>query len=204
MHWSCQLPGFAFDPGDQNPIVLRINCLNSVDTTTVLEISLSWFRLVCSNGMMFGLRENKLRQRHVHSLDPEDIVNHLQSQLEQVGEEQSHFQAWLGLSIEREHVEEWIDTDVAKNWGPHAACRIWHIISLGVDGEVESGREKQLPAHLLSLRGQTPVPGARVPGTDLFHISQALSWFAGTRNTVQERLEYIKQIPSLIGPLSEV
>jgi hypothetical protein len=36
MQWSCPIPGMDFDPGDGHPIVLRINCLNSVDTSTVL------------------------------------------------------------------------------------------------------------------------------------------------------------------------
>jgi Domain of unknown function (DUF932) len=74
MQWSCELPGFGFDPGDGHPIVLQINCLNSVDKTTALEISLSWFRLVCTNGMMFGLAESNLRMRHVKMLNPEDIA----------------------------------------------------------------------------------------------------------------------------------
>ena len=47
------------------------------------------------------------------------------------------------------------------------------------------------------------MPGAAVPGDNLFYVSQALSWFAGTRNTVQERLDYVKRIPSLMGPLTE-
>ncbi len=204
MHWSCQLPGFDFDPGDHNPIVLRINCLNSVDTTTVLEISLSWFRLVCSNGMMFGLRDSKLQKRHIHSLDPDDIVNYLQSEFEGATGEVGLYQSWFKKSIERGRVDAWIDSHVANIWGPHAACRIWHIIAQGIDGEVESGHEKKLPAHLLPLREQRPVPGAAIPGNNLFNVSQALSWFAGTRNTVQERLEYIKQIPSLMSPLTEV
>jgi hypothetical protein len=45
MHWSCPIPGIDFDPGDGHPVVLRINCLNSVDTSTLLEITLSWHRL---------------------------------------------------------------------------------------------------------------------------------------------------------------
>lgn len=55
MLWSCQLPNFDFDPGDSHPIVLRMNCLNSVDMSTSLEVTLEWFRFVCSNGLMFGV-----------------------------------------------------------------------------------------------------------------------------------------------------
>lgn len=34
MLWSCNVLNFDFDPGDKHPIVLQINCLNSVDTST--------------------------------------------------------------------------------------------------------------------------------------------------------------------------
>lgn len=81
MQWSCPIPHVGFDPGDGHPIVLRINCLNSVDTTTVLEITFSWYRLVCSNGMMFGLGDSRLRRRHIQSLDPGDIAAYLKSSL---------------------------------------------------------------------------------------------------------------------------
>jgi hypothetical protein len=47
MQWSCNIPNFDFDPGDQCPVVLQINCLNSVDTSTVLESTFAWYRLVC-------------------------------------------------------------------------------------------------------------------------------------------------------------
>jgi hypothetical protein len=44
MHWSCAIPSMDFDPGDGHPLVLRINSLNSVDTSTVLEITFSCSR----------------------------------------------------------------------------------------------------------------------------------------------------------------
>lgn len=34
-----------------------VNCLNSVDMSTVLEITLAWYRLVCANGLMRGNSE---------------------------------------------------------------------------------------------------------------------------------------------------
>jgi hypothetical protein len=204
IHWSCQLPGFDFDPGDKNPIVLRINCLNSVDTTTALEISLSWFRLVCSNGMMFGLQGSRLKKRHIHSLDPDDIVSYLQGEFKEATGEVGLYQSWFEATIKLDRVTEWIDSHVARIWGPHAACRIWHIITQGNDGEVEVKHEKNLLPHNLPLRELIPVPGTAIPGGNLFYLSQALSWYAGTRNSVQEQLELIKEIPSLMSPLTEV
>ena len=43
-----------FDPGDGYPVVLKVNVLNSVDKTAALEIHLTWHRLICSNGMIYG------------------------------------------------------------------------------------------------------------------------------------------------------
>jgi hypothetical protein len=122
MHWSCQIPGFDFHPGDNNPIVLRISCLNSVDTSTVLEISLGWFRLICSNGMMLGLGSSKLRKRHTRSLDPEDIVAFLKSEFEEAHKEQGLYESWYQQTVYAEQVETWVDEHVANVWGPHAAC----------------------------------------------------------------------------------
>ena len=75
---------FDFDPGDQCPIVLRINCLNSVDTShRLFDISFGLgIRLVCSNGMMFGVRESRFRKRHVQSLDPGGIAAYPEEELE--------------------------------------------------------------------------------------------------------------------------
>jgi hypothetical protein len=199
MQWSCSIPNMGFDPGDGYPIVLRINCLNSVDTSTVLEIAFSWYRLVCSNGMMFGLKDSRLRRRHIQSLDPEDIATYLKEQLDQQPEEQEVYSRWRETPVEASTLVDWIDERVASEWGPHAAARVWNIISQGLDGEVEQVRH--LKPHQLPITGTRAVPGACAPVRDLFHVSQALSWIAGARNTIQERLEYVKAIPRLMDPL---
>lgn len=202
MLWSCQLPNFDFDPGDGYPIVLRMNCLNSVDMSTSLEVNLEWFRLVCSNGLMFGFGNSRMRKRHIRSLDPEDVAEHIREQLSQAKGEQSQYQQWLALKVTLEQSSKWVDTTVAKEWGPHAAARVWQVISSGEDGEVQQSKEKR-PPHLLEVRATTTVPGAPVPADNLFHASQALSWIAGTRKSVQERIQYVTQIPSLMETLVE-
>jgi hypothetical protein len=201
MHWSCAIPNMDFDPGDHHPLVLRINCLNSVDTSTVLEIAFSWYRLVCSNGMMFGLDDALLRRRHIHSLDPEDIALYLKEQLQQMPAEKSLYTKWLKATVDQHSLTEWIDARVAKEWGPHAASRVWNIITQGFDGEVEQVRN--LKPHQLPIKSTDAVPGACAPVQNLFHVSQALSWIAGTRKPVPERLEYLKAIPRLMEPLME-
>ena len=200
MQWSCSIPGVDFDPGDHCPLVLQINCLNSVDTTTVLEISLSWYRLVCGNGLMFSMRDSQLRKRHIQSLHPEDIAACLEDQLKGVPAEKSLFAAWYKSPIEPLALIDWVDGPIAMEWGPHAARRVWNILTQGCDGEVEQVRG--VKPHHLPMTGTTTVPGSRSPVGNLFHVSQALSWIAGTRKTIPERLEYLKAIPRLMSAMA--
>ena len=103
-------------------------------------------------------------------------------------------------TVEPHSLARWIDEIVAKEWGPHAAARVWNIINEGLD-EVEQTRS--VKPHELPITNTDLVPGACAPVKNLFHISQALSWIAGTRRTIPERLEYIKVIPRLMEPLSK-
>lgn len=202
MLWSCQLPNFDFDPGDGCPIVLRMNCLNSVDMSTSLEVNLEWFRLVCSNGMMFGVGDSRMRRRHIRSLDPAEVADYVREQLSQAKQEQGLYRQWLNHKVTLEQSAAWVDATVAREWGTHAAARVWHVISSGCDGEVQQSNEKR-PSHLLQVKSTASVPGAPVPAENLFHAAQALSWIAGTRKSVQERIQYITRIPALMEPLVE-
>jgi len=201
MQWSCQLPNYDFDPGDNNPIVLRINCLNSVDASTIFDVSLSWYRLVCSNGMMFGLNESRFRHRHVKSLDPDRIAEYLQEEIARVPEKQSLYKQWMKKSVALDQLEPWVDKELAKAWGKYIAARTWSILCQGMDGEVEPAGDCK--PHELTLKHTRPVPGSCAPVRNIFHVSQALSWIAGTRNTIPERLDFVKAIPSLIQHLTE-
>jgi hypothetical protein len=201
MQWICAIPNMDFDPGDGHPLVLRINCSNSVDTSTALEITFSWYRLICSNGMMLSLKESRLRRRHIHSLDPEDIATYLKEQLDQLPQEKSLYATWLKATVNTQSLIEWIDKGVTQQWGQHAAARVWNVINEGLDGEVEPARN--LKPHQLPITSKIAVPGACAPARNLFHVSQALSWIAGTRKTIPERLEYVKAIPSLMESLME-
>ncbi len=201
LHWSCDIPNMDFDPGDGHPLVLRVNSLNSVDTSTALEINLGWYRLVCCNGMMFGLSDSHLRRLHVPSLDPDDIAHHLDEQFAQVPNEQSLYKKWLKHHVDAEALTDWVDDRVAEEWGPHAAARVWHIISEGVDGEVHPAPKSK--PHELRLYSSNKVPGCCAPVRNLFHVSQALSWVAGTRPNIRERLDYINTIPGLMQPLAK-
>jgi len=200
LQWSCAIPNYDFDPGDGYPVVLRVNCLNSVDMTTVLEFALSWYRLICANGLMFGMRDSLLRRRHVQSLDPGEIAGYLEDQLKRVPGEQKLYQDWFKRRVTPPSLIEWLDDQVAKKWGLHAAARVWHVVTAGTDGDVQPANNRK--PHELQLKSSREVPGVCAPVSNLFHVSQALSWIAGTRANVQERLQYIKDIPILMEPLA--
>jgi hypothetical protein len=165
LQWSCDIPNMDFDPGDGFPLVLRVNCLNSVDMSTALEITLGWYRLVCSNGMMFGLSDSHLRRRHVPSLDPDDIATHLAVQLQCVPKEKSLYQQWLKHCVQPAILVEWLDDRVAEEWGPHAAARVWQIVSAGVDGDVQPAPKSK--PHELKLNNSKKVPGCCAPVKNL-------------------------------------
>jgi hypothetical protein len=200
MQWTCSIPNFDFDPGDGCPIVLQINCLNSVDTSTALEITFNWYRLVCGNGMMFGLKNSWLRRRHIRSLDPGDVADYLREQLEEMPKEQSLYKEWLAQPVQQRNLETWVDQVVAEAWGPFAAARAWSILTSGFDGDVEQAKNRK--PHELTVKRTHEVPGTCAPVGNLFHASQVLSWLATARRTIPERLEHIRAIPTLMKPLA--
>ena len=56
------LPNYRFNPGDGYPIVLQVNCFNSMDTSIAIRIALSWYREE-SNTEMMG-REKRWPEVH--------------------------------------------------------------------------------------------------------------------------------------------
>lgn len=211
MHFILTLPDYDFEPGDGYPIVLRVNCLNSVDRSMALEIKLSWLRLVCSNGMMYGVGDTKLRRIHLKSLSSEDIAKYLESQLEKLPDEQSLYKQWFKAKLSISQIECWADEQLAKSWGNYVAARACHIARTGYDGKVvnpsrqsfqltlfDKGRVKP---HELLVEDEIQVPGAHAPVTNAFHVSQVLSWLAKERGTIQAQLEWMMQIPNLMAVL---
>jgi hypothetical protein len=94
-----------------------------------------------------------------------------------------------------------VDKDVAKRWGKKAACRVFHICSSGHDVEIQDpfapGEASEKPVKAIA-----DVPGAVVPAATLFDASQALSWVATRRNDPEERVDWQRQIPELVGCLA--
>jgi len=116
-----------------------------------------------------------------------------------VPKEKRLYQKWLTHNVEPPTLADWVDDRVAEEWGPHAAARVWHIISVGMDGDVQPSPKSK--PHELKLNTRKKVPGCCAPVKNLYHVSQALSWVAGTRINIRERLDFVKSIPRLMQPL---
>lgn len=200
MKLSIILMGYGFNPGDNHPLVLKVNCLNSVDKSIPLEINLSWYRLVCGNGLMFGMGTSNFRKLHLRSLHKEDIAEYLIKQIDQKSQEEKLLRDWMNYKVSRERIQKWIDEVVAPKWGMSIAARIYLIINTGFDGELERSQQK-VKAHDERVIPTQKVPGAFSHTENVYHISQALSWVVARRNTVQDQLDKMVEIPYLINQL---
>ena len=207
MRVSFTLPNYDFDPGDDYPIILKVNAFNSVDRTTALSINLSWYRLVCSNGMMFGTKQARFRRIHLQSRKPEDIKNFLKKQLSLAAEVQNLYKQWYKKQVFIEtkpsavQIEHWIDKTVAKKWGVHTAARAYHIAKTGYDGKLTNRFAKDVKPHKHQVKSINKVPGSFAPVRNAYDISQVLSWLASQRGTIEDQFDWMMDIPRLMRAL---
>lgn len=199
MHLRLMLANEAFDPGDGNLLGIALNCVNSVDRSTAHELRISWYRLVCDNGM-YLTDTDKMRRVHLGSLNPEDIADYLKSQLVEMETDKRQLTNWYEKPVNISQVEAWADSKVADSWGVFLAARTCHISRTGFDGDVE-GRGEKIPPSLRKVSSQRQVPGSCAPVTNVFHVSQVLSWLARERSTVQDQFGKMLEIPALVTPL---
>ena len=201
-----------FDPGDGYPVVLKVNVLNSVDKTAALGINLTWHRLICSNGLIYGEDVDFRRIHREKSLDSGAIEEFLGTQLEseQVSQQKKRSEKWYATKIVTKmlseekpipsQIEHWIDEVVAKKWNANAAARAYHIAKTGYDGDVDLPQKDTSP-HERKVSRTGEVPGAFAPVRNAYDISQVLSWIAGHRGTIQEQLKWMMDIPYLMDAL---
>lgn len=204
-----------FDLGTGYPVVLRVNVLNSVDRTAALEINLTWHRLVCSNGLIYGEDVDFRRIHREKSIDSGAIEEFLGTQLEseRVLQQKKRSEKWYATKIVTKtlseekpspsQIEYWIDEVVAKKWNANAAARVYHIAKTGYDGDV-APPHKDVTPHEREVSSTDEVPGAFAPVRNAYDISQVLSWIAGHRGTIQEQLKWMMDIPYLMDILLEV
>ncbi len=202
MHLCIVFPDrFSFDPGDGNRIKLRLEVINSVDGSSRLRILLSWFRLVCSNGLVVGVTQMDVYRRHVRGIEPNEVLFALPDRLKEAKEEMETLTNWREIFVELDILEKWVNGPLKKAWGVKAAARTWLICIRGADGEPTERYEKSVRPSTLPMNLTMMVPGAPSQSNSLFDVSQALAWIAKERNEVEERIQWRSQIPSLIEEL---
>jgi hypothetical protein len=201
MRLSVYLPDrFSFDPGDNNQIAMRLECVNSVDTSVRFRAVLGWFRYICSNGVVVGITQSDLHRRHIGDFNIEDIGKVLQKGIANADEEKENLKGWVKLRVTPERVASWIESNVRKEWGFKAATRTYHILRTGYDVQIAATYKDHTPTTI-PVRRRIRVPGATPKAQSAFDISQALAWLAKERNDIMEQFEWRERIPDLMKAL---
>jgi len=202
MALSIEFPeNLRIDPGDGNDIALQLWCFNSVDGSSRLRMLLGWFRLVCSNGMVLGTVDTEYQKRHrVAEMKPDDVHSLITRAVSMAQYDGDIFKRWINTPVKPEAIAAWVDGPVAKKWGIKAAARAWHIASEGRDAEVIPFTPKTQASKKAVNQGEE-VPGSSEPATNIFAVSQVLSWLASQRSDVEERLRWQSDIRDLMQPL---
>jgi hypothetical protein len=191
---------FSFGATDKNKLTLRLECFNSVDGSSRLVVQLSWFRLICSNGMTVKETTAVLSDIHNQNLDLNVIPEIIARGLTKVQTDKERLRLWERSPVESIKFEDWIDGHLAERWGKKAACRTLHIGRTGADVELLDPFEGGKPTEK-SVRPLRAVPGAPKSAKNLYDVCQALSWIATQRNSADERLDWQGHIPAFIENL---
>ncbi len=191
---------FNFIPGDGYPLKLRIEAFNSVDGTSRLKVLLGWFRLVCSNGLVIGKSVVEIKDIHDENLDLTCIADVIRSGAIKADSEKRRLRVWYEHEVIPGMVIDWADDVVAVRWGKKAATRVIGICATGNDVEPADPFAPGKPSEK-SVRIVGAVPGAPRTASNLYDVSQALSWVATRRDNAEQRIEWQQDIPWLIGKL---
>ncbi|MDD2389292.1 MAG: DUF932 domain-containing protein [Desulfobacterales bacterium] len=201
MALSLYLPEkFSFDPGDNHPLSMRLECFNSVDGSTRFRALMGWFRFVCSNGMVIGVTRSDVRRRHVGDLGLDDVQAVLTSGIQESEKEQQNFEQWRKKPITPNGLVPWVNKELKKGWGFKAAARVYHISRTGHDAEIVGPYKDNTPATIPVCMAKR-VPGAPSECRNLYDVSQSLAWLAKERRDVQEQLAWREGIHDLLTPL---
>ena len=127
---------FSFGASDKNKLTLRLECFNSVDGSSRLVVQLSWFRLICSNGMTVKETMAVLSDIHNQNLNLNVIPEIIAEGLTKVRADKERLQRWEQSPVESSKFDGWVDGHLAERWGKKAACRTLHICRSGADAEL--------------------------------------------------------------------
>lgn len=193
--------GWVVQPGDGHPLVLQLRCLNSVDASAMLRVCFTWYRLVCSNGLVVGFAKHVGRVVHRESRTRPDVRHEMTRGLALAKEDRLSMMRWLEREIVPTRLVPFTDGPLTKAWGARDAARFLHIARTGFDAEFSNQFQPGKPST------KRMEPGLRVPGSPEiarteWDAAQALSWVARDRPSPAEHLDRLLQIPALVAELA--
>ena len=197
LHMAVYVPKFDFDPGDSQKLGLLIEARNSVDRSCAFEVRLRWRRLVCSNGMWVQEKDILRKIHHVDWMNRKNVADFIDTRVVEISGYKAMLSSWLNTKITLNQIEEWADKNLTKEWGVHLAARCCHIAQSGYDGIVGRAAARTPASHYV-VSSDKEVPGACAPVDNLYHLSQALTWLAGNRKTVEDGDIKISNIPKML------
>jgi hypothetical protein len=186
--------------GDKDEMRFRIEVFNSVDGSCRLMAIAGWLRFVCTNGLIIGTALMQLQQQHRQQLEVEELGRRIGEAIESTWSDKAKFERWMSIRVEKSVLVAWIDQEVRSLWGVKAAVRVLGIATGGRDVEPVGAMTNRRPSEIRTNRIGA-VPGVDAPVSNLFGVSQVLSWIAGQRREISEDLEWRSQVQELIAKL---
>lgn len=204
------LKGYKFDPGDGNVLIPQLHVRNSVDGNTSLAFELSWYRLICMNGLMCLDTESRFSQRDTRSLNPGLFIEYLNENLSRIQREKAVYTKWkqkaLNPDTDIEILQNWIDTIVSDRWGRINAERVFSIIETGQDAKIRrfkgKNTEDNKDSYMIRVSLEGNVPGAQ-PAENIYDIANALSWVSSHQNSLQKQHKMMLQVPKMLKELED-
>jgi hypothetical protein len=194
---------FSLTPPDGYPLALTIEATNTVEGSGRLVLLMSWYRLVCANGLTIRDTITQLSDVHLGQMQLDRVQGVIKDGLQAAQADRRRLAAWARAGIDDARLTAWVDGPVAKAWGKKAAARCLHICKTGRDADFADPFEGGKPSER-TLVPRAAVPGAVVPVRTAYDAAQALSWIATTRANVDERLSWQTDIPDLVKKLTTV
>ena len=191
---------WTVNPGDGHPVTLQLRCLNSVDASAMLRVCFTWYRLVCTNGLVVGFSKDLGRVVHRESRFAPDVRDEIARGLALAKQERLSMNRWLEREIDPGRLVPFADGPLKDRWGARDAARFLHIARTGFDAEFADRFQRGKPSGK-SMSPTVAVPGSPESARTEWDVAQALSWVARDRRDPSDHLDRLLDIPHLVGQL---
>ncbi len=190
---------FEFDPGDSQPLGLRILLCNSVNGGG-LRLQVVWKQ--CESGSEFAVGITHLASRVGHRIPNrlDDLVPTVRQAVETAQLERAGLTSWHSQLVTRDQLVNWVDGSIRRMWGRNAAARVFHIAMTGWDAEPAFSVEKVAPSRR-TMQATDPVPGAPAFVETAYDALLALAWVGRGGRDSNERLDRIAETTVLMRAL---